>query len=226
LFDLDDPVQEFLGWEWFLSEDEIERSKRYRFEQDRRCFVARRGILRQLLGRYTGLVPAEIAYHLNPYGKLSLSSHPLQFNLSTCQNRFVIAFILEKPVGVDLELVHSFTELDRMAERWFSPVEQAGLSYLVPEFQMDAFFHIWTQKEAFIKAHGEGLSLPLQDFSVSVDPNLPGGLLSIRTGAEDVSAWKIYTHMPVAGWRVAVCVRADAEVEIRWNMTELADFVR
>ena len=174
---------------------------------------------------YTGLEPAELAYHTNPYGKLYLPSHPLKFNLSRSRNRAVFAFPLEKEIGVDIEQVHPLEKLDHMVKRWFSPTEQTGLFALAPEMQMDAFFHVWTQKDAFLKAHGEGLSHPLQDFSVSVDPNKPGGVLSIRDGAGDVSGWKMYTHVPSAGWRVAVCVRSNLDSEVFWYKPKLADFV-
>ncbi len=210
LFDLGNPSQELLDWEWILSEQEIIRSKRYRFERDRLRFVARRGILRMLLGKYLGLAPVEIAYHTNPYGKLSLPSHPLQFNLSSCQNRVIFAFTLEKKIGVDLERIHSFPELDRMAEHWFSAAERASLFALAPELQIEAFFHIWTQKEAFLKAHGKGLSLPLQNFSVSVDPNLPGGLLSIEQGEENITSWKMCTYT-LEAWLAGCSVCRDRD---------------
>lgn len=225
LFDLDESCQELSECEQLLSRDETERSKRYRFEQDRMRFITRRGILRLLLGDYTGLEPAEIVYHTNPFGKLSLPSHALKFNLSICQNRGIFVFVLDKEIGVDLEQFHSFPELDRMAELLFSPVEQAGLFALAPEIQMEAFIHIWTQKEAFLKAHGEGLSFPLQDFSVSVDPHLPGVLLAVKDGAVDVSAWKMYTHSLKEGGRVAVCAESEVETQVIWQTLEPANLL-
>jgi 4'-phosphopantetheinyl transferase len=225
LFDLDQLCQANPAWEQLLSAEEATRSKRYIFDADRLRFVARRGILRQLLGRYTGMDPAGISYRTNPYGKLSLSSHPLSFNLSNSQSRIAFAFTLEKRVGVDIEQVRPLPDLTRLVECWFSPEEQGGLSSLAPALQVEAFFHIWTQKEAFIKAHGKGLSLPLKDFSVSTDPNQPGRLLSINGGSDGHALWKMASTIPEAGWRVAVCVRAEADTEILWYMPELADFV-
>jgi 4'-phosphopantetheinyl transferase len=225
IFDLDNRDQTNRNWEKILSAEETNRSKRYLTEKDRQRFTARRGLLRQLLSRYTNIQAAEIVYATNPYGKLSLPANPVKFNLSICQGRVIYAFALEMEVGVDLEQVRKLDEHEHMVGHWFSPDEQASLDCLAPELQVEAFYHVWTQKEAFIKAHGKGLSLPLKDFSVSVDPNLPGGLLSIRGGAGDVSKWKIYTHTPTAGWRAAVCARAEAEVEVHWNMNELAGSV-
>ena len=220
LFDLDGSGQSIPEWERLLSGDETIRSKLFRFERDRLRFVARRGILRQLLGQYTGLDPAQIAYHINPYGKLSLPSHPLQFNISGCQERVAFAFALENEVGVDLEQIHPIPELDRIAERWFSPAEWAGMSALAPGMRMEAFFHIWTQKEAFLKARGEGLYLQLSDFSVSVDPKKVDSLLSINCASEDASHWKMVSHVPEPGWRLAVCLHAEMTPIVRWYMPD------
>jgi 4'-phosphopantetheinyl transferase len=169
--------------------------------------------------------PAGINYLIDPYGKLSLPSHPLCFNLSDSHNRIALAFTLETDVGVDIEQVHPLPDLSRMVERWFSPEERIGLAALAPAVQVEAFYHIWTQKEAFIKAHGEGLSWRLKDFSVSIDPNKPGRLLSIKGTSDEISLWKITSTNPEAGCRVAVCVRAEADMEILWHMPEMADFV-
>jgi 4'-phosphopantetheinyl transferase len=222
IFDLDTQDQTNRNWEKILSAEETNRSKRYFSEKDSRRFTARRGLLRQLLSRYTNIQAGEIVYATNPYGKLSLPANPLKFNLSVCQGRVIYAFALEMEVGVDLEQVRKLDEYEHMMGHWFSPDEQASLGCLAPELQMEAFYQVWTQKEAFIKAHGKGLSLPLKDFSVCVDPNQPGGLLSSMAVVEDVSDWKIYTHVPVSGWRAAVCVRSETEVEVFWNMAETA----
>jgi 4'-phosphopantetheinyl transferase len=112
-----------------------------------------------------------------------------------------------------------------MAETWFSPVESARLFTLAPEKQLDGFYHVWTQKEAFVKAHGVGLSLPLDNFSVEVDSDVPGGIQTIRGGSERVSAWKMFTNVPEPGWRLAVCVQTDAVQDVHWYMPTMAEFI-
>jgi 4'-phosphopantetheinyl transferase len=225
LFDLDDPCQTHPTWVQLLSAEEASRSKCFKFDKDRLRFVARRGILRQLLGRYIDMSPASITYQTNPYGKLSFPSHALSFNLSSSQDRLAFAFALEKEVGVDIEHVRPLPDLSRLVEYWFSPEECVSLATLAPADQLDAFYHVWTQKEAFIKAHGEGLTFPLKDFSVSVDPYKPGRLLSIKGGLDDASLWKIASYVLEAGWRVAVCVRAEADPKFLWYKPDLTNFV-
>jgi len=214
---LDNPDQKLSTWKGFLSEEEADRANQFHFEHDRRRYIARRGILRQLLGKYTNQDPGEVVYQPNPYGKLSLPSHQLKFNLSSSHNRAVFAFSPGYEVGVDLEKVQSMAEFDRMVKRWFSPSEQAGIFSLAPVLQMDAFFHVWTQKESFVKAHGEGLSMPLEDFSVSFDPNKPGGIVFIKNNLEDVSGWKMFTNIPEEGWRAAVCAETDSDCSVSWE---------
>ena len=225
LFNLDPLNQSYPAWERLLAEDEIARSKRFKFALDRLRFIARRGILRQLVGQYTGGNPVEIIYRVNPYGKLSLIGQSISFNLSHTQDRIVFAFTLEKAVGVDIEQVHPLPDFSRMVEYWFSSEERARLSALPPALQLEAFFHVWTQKEAYIKARGEGLSLSLKDFSVSSDPNVPGKLLSTRGATDDAPLWKMINYIPDAGWRVAVCVHSEADINAIWYAPDLSEFL-
>lgn len=225
VINLTDPGKDRATWDQLLSAEETDHSKHYKFDKDRLHFIARRGILRLLLGHYTGMDLAEINFRTNPYGKLSLPSHPLSFNLSFSLDRVAYVFTFEKDVGVDIEQVRPLPDLLHLVKSWFSLEEQVGLFALDPAIQVEAFFHIWTQKEAFTKAHGEGMSLPLKDFSVSIDPNKPGRLLAIKGGSEETSHWKMATNHLEAGCRVAMCVRAEAEPEILWTMKEEADFV-
>lgn len=225
LFDLGDPILDYLLFERILSKEEITRAQHYQSPKDRLRFIARRGILRQLLARYVGIDPDQIIFSTNPYGKLVLSNHPLSFNLSHCQDRIAFAFTLNKDVGVDIEQVNSFPGLSRLVEYWFSIKEQVGFSKLPPDAQLEAFYHIWTQKEAFVKARGKGLSLSLKDFSVSHHPHRPGKLLSIVGEPAATSGWKMAVNGSDAGWKVAVCIRMDASPKVLWMKPDLADIV-
>lgn len=225
LFDLDDPGWVFPSSGLFLSEEETRHANHYRFDKDRQRFVARRSLLRQLLGQYCGKAPQEIIYRTNQFGKPALSLPQICFNLSDCQNKIAFAFTLQNEIGVDIEKITSLHELSGMAETWFSPIERARLLTLAPEKQLDGFYHVWTQKEAFVKAHGEGLLLPLDYFSVEVDPDVPGGIQTIQGGVEKSSAWKMFTNIPEPGWRLAVCVQAENEQDVHFNMPVMADFL-
>jgi 4'-phosphopantetheinyl transferase len=226
LVDLKHPSTPHPDWERFLSAEEIARSKKFIADRDRNLFVARRWILRKLLSHYCGMDPTGFIYQTNPYGKLSLNSHPISFNHSKSGNRIAFGFTMRKDIGVDIEQVRPLPDLPLMAKRWFSQEEQDGLAALAPEVQLEAFYHTWTQKESFIKAQGMGLSLPLKDFSVSVDPDKPGRLMSIKGNLDEHSEWKMACFKPEAAWRVAVCVRAEDEVDFIVRTAEETDFVQ
>jgi 4'-phosphopantetheinyl transferase len=211
LVKMDNPARYYSELRKFLSEDEITRLKQYKFELDRQRFIARRGFLRLLLGQYCALPPKSITYQVNPYGKLSSPSCPYSFNLSHSQGVLVFGFSSFPEIGVDIEQVHSNHDLFRLTERWFSPEEQAGLSALPASLQSEAFYHVWTQKEAYIKARGLGLSIRLKDFSVSTDPSKPARLLSIGGGPDDIHFWKLIDVPFEPGWRSAVCVRTERD---------------
>jgi 4'-phosphopantetheinyl transferase len=226
LFSLAEPYGETLAWSQLLSEEEINRAERYRFKKDRVRFITRRGILRQLLGQYCNIEPATVTYQVNPYGKPRLTSSPISFNLSKSGDRIAYGFTLEKDVGVDIEQTRPHTDLSLLAKRFFSREEQAELEALPPSLRLEAFYHTWTQKEAFIKAKGVGLRQPLEDFSVSVDPGKPGGLISIKDSPGEVSGWKMVSFKPGTDCWVAVCVRTEREIEVQVKDADVSDFVR
>ena len=178
-----------------LSPDEKARANRFVFQPDRSAFVAARGILRQLLGRYLSRAPALLEFEYGAQGKPALrapSPQPsLQFNLSHSHGVALFAFALGRNVGVDVELVRPDFAGEKIAERYFSPQEVAELRSLPPALQHEAFFLCWTRKEAYIKARGQGLQVPLQSFQVSLTPGEPE-----RLQAADSSRWSLRSLRP------------------------------
>ena len=209
----------------FLSGEEVERSKKYKFDVDRLRFLARRSLLRLFLSQYGGMPPEKIIYQVNQHGKLSLPASRISFNLSSSQDWVSYAFALGSEVGVDMEQVRSMPDMLRVAKRCFSLEEQAGLFDLPLQLQAEAFFHIWTQKEAFIKARGVGLAYPLKDFSVSVDPGQPARLLAIKNAPGECRSWKMANAILDGDWRVAVCIRMEGEPQVVWHRPLLEDLL-
>jgi len=220
VFDLTDQDLNHYSWEQLLSQEEMDRSKGYQFDRDGRLFMAQRGILRKLISRYTGLDLAKINYDTNPYKKIFLPDHLLSFNISHSQNKIAFAFAMGKDIGVDIEQVRSLPDHIQLMEHWFSKDEKAGFSLLPKNSHLEAFYHVWTQKEAFIKAEGKGLVRNLQDFSVSVDPGKPAKMLKIKDG--DASLWNIVSDVRDPGWRIAVCVRSKKKQKVLWYKPELS----
>ncbi|MBN1147812.1 MAG: 4'-phosphopantetheinyl transferase superfamily protein [Anaerolineales bacterium] len=200
-----------------LSKDELERAGRLRFERDRRRYIARRGLLRDLLGRYLGAAAGELRFVYSDQGKPCLApgfeyrrgSPPaaLRFNLSHSAGLALYAFTLERHLGVDIERLGERIHYEQIAERYFSPQERAVLHSLPPESGALAFYLCWTRKEAYVKAHGEGLSLPLEQFDVSLIPGEAAQLLATRGGLEAAELWGMQHLEPAPGYVAALAVK-------------------
>jgi 4'-phosphopantetheinyl transferase len=193
-----------------LSEDERARAERFRFERDRAHFVAARGALRCVLGRYLGAAPGALRFNYDAYGKPSLAPEfaggELEFNLSHSHSLALVAVARGRAVGVDVERVRAEVSGPEIAERFFSPPEFAALRALPAAEQTRAFFDCWTRKEAFVKARGEGLSHPLDEFDVSLAPGEPAALLSVRNDPREAARWSLRALDAGAGYAAALAV--------------------
>ena len=157
-----------------LSDEERRRAERFRFSHHRRQFVASHGILRLLLARYTGRAPEGLQFEFSPEGKPALKNAAgLQFNMAHSRDLAVYALARDRQVGIDVEWIDRARDVLPIASRFFSEAEEAAILALPPELQTIGFYTCWTRKEAYVKARGEGLSLDLRSFSVSLDPHHP-----------------------------------------------------
>ncbi len=179
-----------------LTADEQQRAVHYHFERDRRRFIVGRGLLRAILGRYVHAHPSLQRFRSNPYGKLALDIHAdqemLEFNLSHSSDLVLYAISRGRRVGIDLERIRPLSDVESIARRSFSPREYAVLHGLPESVKLEAFFTCWTRKEAYIKARGEGLSLPLDGFDVTLIPGEPAALLNTREDPQEVFHWSLH----------------------------------
>lgn len=174
-----------------LSADEIQRAIRFHFPADRDRFIAAHGILREILGRYLHCRPGDLAFSFNQYGKPALVNSNLEFNLSHSNDFALLAVTQGRKIGVDVEHIRTDMELESIARRNFSKIEVDELMSLPPEKREIGFFNCWTRKEAYIKAHGVGLSLPLDCFDVSLSPDQPAILRATRPHKQEASFWTL-----------------------------------
>ncbi|CAO3439445.1 4'-phosphopantetheinyl transferase family protein [Azospirillum endophyticum] len=190
-----------------LSDDELERADRFLMERLTDRFILRRGLLRLLLGRCTGRDPAGLAFDYGTHGKPTLSGGP-SFNLSDSEDSLAIAVAAEGRIGVDIERLRPIESADGIADRFFHAAECAALWALGPERRDEGFLLAWTRKEAFIKAAGVGLSMPLDQFAVEVTPGAPPALLEIGEslrGEVGVPAdWSLFDRRVLPGTIAAV----------------------
>jgi surfactin synthase thioesterase subunit/phosphopantetheinyl transferase len=189
-----------------LSTDEMERAGRFYFEKDQRHFVAGRGILRIVLGRYLGRAPERLAFSYNPQGKPALAGDvagALSFNLAHSHGLALLAVARRGQIGVDVERIRPEFAGEQVAERFFSPAEVASLRSLPGDRRHEAFFACWTRKEAYLKATGMGLSLPLDCFDVTVIPG-QAALLATRHDPAAAQRWSLRDLEPGPGYAGAV----------------------
>jgi 4'-phosphopantetheinyl transferase len=186
-----------------LSSDETARANRFVYSKDRNHFVAARGILRELLGAYRLLPPAELRFRYGNHGKPALDANAsdsvLQFNLSHSGGLAIYGFSLGRRLGVDVEQIRPQRAGEDIARRYFAAREIAELQALPVHRRAEGFFLCWTRKEAYIKAHGAGLSLPLDSFTVSLTPGRAAELQS-----DDSDEWSLYSLEPGPGFVAAM----------------------
>jgi 4'-phosphopantetheinyl transferase len=206
-----DAQQYKMGSLWSsLSQDEKKRAERFHFQKDRDHFIIARGVLRILLGRYLNVSPEVVRLQYSAYGKPSLAeefcSSRLRFNLSHSGGMALFAFAIGRDLGVDIEKMRADFATLEIARRYFSAQEISMFQSLPTALQTEAFFNCWTRKEAFIKAIGEGLSCPLDQFDVTLAPEEQAALLATRLSDHPASKWSIRSLDSVPGFKAAVAV--------------------
>jgi 4'-phosphopantetheinyl transferase len=215
---LDLPESQVRSLWYTLTADERRRAERYVFEQDRTHFVVARGLLRVLLGRYLRQDPPHLRFIYGPHGKPALATDTggvaLRFNVSHSHGLALYAVTRGREVGVDVESIRPEVVQEKVAEHFFSPHEVAVLRALPTPLQATAFFACWTRKEAYIKAKGEGLSLPLDQFAVSLAPGEPAALLHTAWDPQEAACWALQDLAPAPGYRAAVAVAGHD-----WHLT-------
>lgn len=196
-----------------LSADEQLRAERFRFEQHRQHCIIGRGVLRAILSRYIHIEPSQLQFCYGPYGKPALAAGTagmLHFNLSRSGGVALYAIARDRQIGIDVESLRPFSEVEQIARRFFSTREYEELSALPPSQKHDAFFRYWTLKEAYVKATGRGLSLPLNQFEVSLASEESVVLLRSPVDSQEVSHWSLKELIPGHGYVAAIAVEGDS----------------
>jgi 4'-phosphopantetheinyl transferase len=221
-------VDEFAA---LLSAEELARAARFVQERDGQRFIVGRGRLRSILGRYLGLPPHMFSFTYNDYGKPSIAlpgGTPFHFNLSHSADLAALAISDHYDLGIDIEEIRFLKE--DIAGRFFSRREYLTLQALPPEAYLDGFYRCWTRKEAFVKAHGAGLSLPLDSFDVTFDWANEPRLERLDGDPDAPSNWRILaleTPITFAGAVVALTkghlvglrYRNDEEEAPKWSVS-------
>ena len=218
---LDQSVSRFQILLQTLSLDERMRAERFHFEKHRKRFIVGRAILRTILGYYLSVEPSRLRFCYGKYGKPALADtfgkETISFNLSHSDGLALYGFTRGCEIGVDIEHVRDISEMEQIAERFFSAREKAVFRSLPEGKKKEAFFDCWTRKEAIIKAIGDGLSLPLDRFDIALVPGEPARLLSIEADSKAASGWFVQELKPVSGFTAAFAIQGQSRRVHCWQ---------
>jgi 4'-phosphopantetheinyl transferase len=190
-----------------LSQDERERADRFHFEADRQRAVIGRGYLLLLVGGIVKLPPDKLRFAYNDFGKPRLNSLQaglLQFNVSHSAELILIAIAVGRAVGIDVERIRTGFDVEEVARRFFSDREHDVLASLDGNAKTEAFFRLWTLKEAYLKARGIGLSAPLDAFDVAFSSEPASGESIARPDAGEAGEWKLRSLGVSTGYAAAL----------------------
>jgi 4'-phosphopantetheinyl transferase len=178
-----------------LSDDEQARAARFRFEEHSRQFVVAHARLRQQLAALLHTEPAGLVLAAGAHGKPRLAdAHNLaglEFNLSHSGSRGLVGWAWKRAIGVDIECWRPMSDEAALVRRYFSVSEIAAYEALAPDARTPAFFNCWTRKEAYVKAVGRGLGLPLDSFDVSLSDGADARLLRLSAIGDDGRSWSL-----------------------------------
>jgi|SRR5580704_4626679 len=219
---LDLPEEPVAQLRCILSPEEKTRADRFYFERDRRRFTVARGTLRSVLAPYLNQRREDIQFRYEPAGKpyLRMEDPPLHFNVSHSNELALIALSLVHRIGIDVEFKNRPGATLDIARNFFAPEEIEALTELPEEARCDAFFAIWTMKEAYIKGRGEGVSLGLDTFAVNIASDQPRGLIRSAHGKDEPARWRFWNIDAGPGYAAAMTVEGSGERRLSfWNAT-------
>jgi 4'-phosphopantetheinyl transferase len=206
-----------------LTPDERTRSARFRFERDQQRFIVARGVLRDLLGRYLQTQPSQIRFVYNAFGKPDLSpefANRLGFNLSHSADLALVAIAAAANIGVDVEYIRTQPDDADIARCFYSAAEVDHLNALPSHLYAETFFSCWTKKEAYLKAYGEGLAIPLNSFSVPLTTDAAHTPVDLHVASEDIvptRRWSLYTLRPAPGYAGALAIEGTGWRLRQWQ---------
>lgn len=203
-----------------LSDQEIKRLDRLKIHSKKEEFLSSRGILRVILSLYTGEDPENVQLGSTSAGRPILPGSPIQFNVSHSREMFICGIRVKGKIGLDIQEVYSISSLDKIINNFLSPAEYQYLENLPSsDTRQDQFFAIWTAKEAYLKAVGEGIK---ENFNlVSIIPD-SADLRTYRLVFPDTTSeeanWTIRSIDLVEGYSSALAYDGELKGLVRYEI--------
>jgi 4'-phosphopantetheinyl transferase len=198
-----------------LSDDERNRAARLVFASHRNAFIVAHAFVRATLSRYAAVAPSHWSFACNDHGRPRVCQRllgDLDFNLAHTDG-IAVCLVGRGLIGVDVEHILRRAPLD-VADRFFTPMEARSLMQRPTELRSRRFYEYWTLKEAYIKARGLGLSLPLDRFTFDIDSERVPRISFVPPVEDDASRWQFKLLTPTARHLVAAALR-DQSPDLR-----------
>ena len=207
------------AYEALLAPEERARKARFYFDKHRHEYLLTRALCRGVLSRYAAVAPEAWVFRANSYGRPEIASpegSSLRFNLTNTDGLIACLVALDREIGVDVEDTERRGETVAIADRFFSPLEVSALHEEPAAAQRARFFDYWTLKEAYIKARGMGLSIPLDQFSYLIEPGQPIRIAFDPRLVDDPATWQFAQLRPTDRHLISVAVRRSGEPDLRF----------
>lgn len=205
--------EELSHYSSLLSADEKTRAEKFYFERDQRRYIFGRGILRTLIANYLKINASKIAFIYGAYGKPALEkayqNKILQFNLAHSNDWALYIFGWDRPLGIDLEHIRPLQDADDFAKQFFSQEESSWISSVSIDQKWNAFYKLWTCKEAFLKANGSGLTVPLNEAEIFIKDDNSAKLTSFGRNLEEAAKWRLEIFNPTDNYQAAIAVEGN-----------------
>ncbi len=195
-----------------MSEQELERNGRYRFEHSRTADAITRALAKTVLSRYADIEPSQWSFVKGEHGKPEISNPgiKLRFNLSHTSKMVACVVSGGCDVGLDIEDIERNNDVLEIADRFFSKPELSELFSLPSIQQEDRFFDYWTLKEAYMKADGQGISLGLGNFSFAITDAKTISVSFSDKIQQDPACWYFQLFYPASDHRMALAFHCGA----------------
>ncbi|HAC65694.1 MAG TPA: peptide transporter [Cyanothece sp. UBA12306] len=196
-------------WQILNNEEQI-KAKKFNFEKHKRRFIVARSTLKMILGQYLKIPPQKIKFDYSSRGKPRLSdqlgNNQLQFNTSHSEELAIYGVTLDRLIGVDIEYIRPMKDAKQLAKRFFCDQEYQQINNLTSPQLEKAFFQLWTGKEAYFKATGEGISGGLDQVQICLQNNPK--LIALPPNQSKLN-WFFSSFIPSPGYQGAIVVAED-----------------
>ena len=195
-----------------LSEEERQKAESFKLPVMRQRYIAVRTELRKTLATYLDVEPAQLSFQIGAHGKPHLADDSLHFNISHTADHLIIAVSNIANIGVDIEIIKPRTGIDNLAARCFSSAELCTWHELPTKRKLEAFYRVWTKKEAFVKAVGRGIALGLE--YCEMDIHTGGQLQRIPSEFGQAADWRLI-ELPLGNEQMAALATPNCSFNLR-----------